>query len=55
MYPIAERHEDVYNIFREFDPGSGYTLAACITHSSRTKRRVGRLRSKHEDDLVADG
>ena len=24
-------------IFREFDPGSGWTLAACITHSSRTK------------------
>ena len=23
-------------IFREFDPGSGWTLAACITHSSRT-------------------
>ena len=22
--------------FREFDPGSGWTLAACITHSSRT-------------------
>ena len=22
--------------FREFDPGSGLTLAACITHSSRT-------------------
>ena len=24
-------------IFREFDPGSGLTLAACITHSSRTE------------------
>ena len=23
--------------FREFDPGSGLTLAACITHSSRTE------------------
>ena len=23
--------------FREFDPGSGWTLAACLTHSSRTK------------------
>ena len=23
--------------FREFDPGSGWTLAACITHSSRTE------------------
>ena len=25
--------------FREFDPGSGWTLAACITHSSRTEFR----------------
>ena len=25
--------------FREFDPGSGLTLAACITHSSRTEYR----------------
>ena len=24
--------------FREFDPGSGWTLAACITHSSRTDK-----------------
>ena len=23
----------------EFDPGSGRTLAACLTHASRTKRR----------------
>ena len=23
--------------FREFDPGSGRTLAACLTHASRTK------------------
>ena len=23
--------------YREFDPGSGWTLAACITHSSRTE------------------
>ena len=27
----------IYNFFREFDPGSGLTLAACITHSSRTE------------------
>ena len=32
--------------FREFDPGSGLTLAACITHSSRTKHLRRRLRSK---------
>ena len=35
--------------FREFDPGSGWTLAACITHSSRTNFcPQGR-------ELVADG
>ena len=25
-------------LFREFDPGSGRTLAACLTHASRTER-----------------
>ena len=24
--------------FGEFDPGSGRTLAACLTHASRTER-----------------
>ena len=35
------RQRKLFNIefFREFDPGSGLTLAACITHSSRTKYR----------------
>ena len=28
---------ELFNFFREFDPGSGWTLAACLTHSSRTK------------------
>ena len=27
---------DKIQFFREFDPGSGWTLAACLTHSSRT-------------------
>ena len=27
---------DNIQFFREFDPGSGWTLAACLTHSSRT-------------------
>ena len=31
----AWESEIIQNI-REFDPGSGWTLAACITHSSRT-------------------
>ena len=35
--------------FREFDPGSGLTLAACITHSSRTEKGASVL------FLVADG
>ena len=35
--------------FREFDPGSGWTLAACITHSSRTVTRTSVLWT------VADG
>jgi len=26
----------VSNIYGEFDPGSGRTLAACLTHASRT-------------------
>ena len=26
---------------REFDPGSGWTLAACLTHASRTKHGKG--------------
>ena len=25
-------------LYREFDPGSGRTLAACLTHASRTGR-----------------
>ena len=32
-------------IFREFDPGSGRTLAACLTHASRTMKFWRRLRS----------
>ena len=27
-------------LFREFDPGSGRTLAACLTHASRTEIRA---------------
>ena len=33
-------------IFREFDPGSGRTLAACLTHASRTKLDLGFLRNE---------
>ena len=27
-------------IFWEFDPGSGRTLAACLTHASRTEAKI---------------
>ena len=33
----AKRYLSKENIKREFDPGSGRTLAACLTHASRTK------------------
>ena len=39
----------IYNIIKEFDPGSGRTLAARLTHASRTSG--GPSGSK----LVADG
>ena len=29
-------------LFGEFDPGSGRTLAACLTHASRTERSLRR-------------
>ena len=32
----------------EFDPGSGWTLAACLTHASRAKRFWGSLRMELE-------
>ena len=34
---VANGHE--LNINGEFDPGSGRTLAACLTHASRTVNR----------------
>ena len=34
---LAVQATDNIQFFREFDPGSGLTLAACITHSSRTE------------------
>ena len=37
------------NIIKEFDPGSGRTLAARLTHASRTSGKPSGLK------LVADG
>ena len=42
-------------IFREFDPGSGRTLAACLTHASRTKFIWNATSVKWSLNLVADG
>ena len=33
-----ERFHEVIELYGEFDPGSGRTLAACLTHASRTGR-----------------
>ena len=33
-------------LYGEFDPGSGRTLAACLTHASRTGSEVRRQRSE---------
>ena len=33
--------DDGEDIYGEFDPGSGRTLAACLTHASRTVKPFG--------------
>ena len=33
----AQENLERAHFIREFDPGSGWTLAACLTHASRTK------------------
>ena len=38
------REAMIDTIAREFDPGSGRTLAACLTHASRTKSIMEFLR-----------
>ena len=35
-FQMAERSL-IYNYYKEFDPGSGRTLAARLTHASRTE------------------
>jgi hypothetical protein len=39
----------IYNFTKEFDPGSGRTLAARLTHASRTEKMISVV------FLVADG
>ena len=45
------------DLFGEFDPGSGQTLAACVTHASRTHRETDEWRTgeQHVDDLSRRG
>ena len=37
---ILECCSEIFSFCGEFDPGSGRTLAACLTHASRTERPV---------------
>ena len=46
MLLLAISKSNIQEIFREFDPGSGWTLAVCLTHASRTEAFQA---------LVADG
>jgi hypothetical protein len=39
----CSEHGFCWFLFGEFDPGSGRTLAACLTHASRTERPFGVL------------
>ena len=49
---LGKKYEPKQTIYHgEFDPGSGRTLAACLTHASRT----GRKRSLLFLILVANG
>jgi hypothetical protein len=36
VIPVQIREGKTPTIFEEFDPGSGLTLAECLTHASRT-------------------
>ncbi len=38
----------------EFDPGSGTTLAACLTHASRAGRALGRGQRRTGEERVTD-
>lgn len=38
VFVLCTTHAFVCVVVGEFDPGSGRTLAACLTHASRTER-----------------
>ena len=46
---ISTSKDVLIQFFREFDPGSGRTLAACLTHASRANEVPSGT------DLAADG
>ena len=41
--------------YKEFDPGSGRTLAARLTHASRTELILLKFSDGYEVNLVANG
>ena len=45
----------IYNFTKEFDPGSGRTLAARLTHASRTEVFNRKFSDGRVDSLVANG
>ena len=47
--PEGKLQDSIQNQTREFDPGSGRTLAACLTHASRANEVPSGT------DLAADG
>ena len=49
MSPGELKKKKKINFFREFDPGSGRTLAACLTHASRTEPIGRSFRTETED------
>ncbi len=36
-----------HGVYGEFDPGSGRTLAACLTHASRARNQIFKLSGKN--------
>ena len=40
----SEERQVIYHLIKEFDPGSGWTLAACLTHASRARSSQRNLR-----------
>ncbi len=46
---------EAIDFYGEFDPGSGRTLAACLTHASRTEFNLETPSGVEGLSLVADG